>query len=144
MEKYLGYEEGDDRDNADKDFVYESIGKQKCRRCSCLCPFGCYSNRKKSAVPMMVPGDRNSALLKKRCCCCVRSRSCLLRCAIITLVVLTVLTIFALLLWFLAMPAFVSMYFKATDIKFGYISMSDNLPDGTKSSDSLFMDGHAR
>ena len=140
MEKYIAYEEEDDRDCADGDFVYASIGKQKCRRCSCLC----YSNRKKSAVPMMVPGDRNSALLKKRCCYCDRSRSCLLRCAIITLVVLTVLTIFALLLWFLAMPTFVSMYFKATDIKFGYISMSDNLPDGTKSSDSLFMDGHAR
>lgn len=70
------------------------------------------------------------------------SRSCLIKAVIITLVVLSLLSIVGLLFWAYA-ANFVSLYLKAAKVDFGYVFMSDNLPDGTKSTTSLAMNAEA-
>ena len=129
----------DDRDDEymDSDFAYHSIENKKNRRCPCRC-----SNRKASKMLMLRPGDKSSDNLNKRFC--RYSRLCLIRAVLIALVIIAVLGIIVLLLWQFAVPSFVSLYLKSTEIDFGYVSLTDNLPDGTKSSDSLEMYAKAR
>lgn len=135
MERYVKEEQvADDRDDEymDTDFAYQSIEHKKNRRCPCIC-----SDRKASAMLMLAPGDKSSVNLNKRFC--RYSRLCCIRAVLIVLVIIAVLGIIALLLWQFAVPSFVSLYLKSTEIDFGYVSLTDNLPDGTKSSDSLEM-----
>lgn len=117
----------DDRDDEymDTDFAYQSIEHKKNRRCPCIC-----SDRKASAMLMLAPGDKSSVNLNKRFC--RYSRLCCIRAVLIVLVIIAVLGIIALLLWQFAVPSFVSLYLKSTEIDFGYVSLTDNLPDGTK------------
>ena len=132
-QRYL-IEQEDDRDYAELDAVY--VEKRKCPRCSCVC-----SDRKASAMLMRGPGEGSGQV--KRRCCCMYSRSCLIKAVIITLVVLSLLSIVGLLFWAYA-ANFVSLYLKAAKVDFGYVFMSDNLPDGTKSTTSLAMNAEAR
>ena len=143
-QKYVAYEdEDDDRDYAETDSVY-LVDDQKCPWCPRLC-----FKRKFSTKSMATLAGQKSAPVKPRCklCCCACcscSRCCLIKGAIITLSALTVLLIVAVLLWTYALPVWIGMYLKATNISFDYVSLSDNLPDGTKSTNSLLMGGEAR
>ena len=140
-QRYVAYQDNDDdHDYADQDSVY--VEDRKCPMCFRRC-----SKRKPSTKSMVTLGNKKTTSVKlccKPCCCGCCTRCCLIRGAIITLSVLTLLAIITLLLWIYALPGWIGMYLKATNITFDYVSMSDNLPDGTKSTDSLIMSGEAR